>query len=112
MDDNQSISAHKMVTFLYQYVAQFYFSDKGVPLFLFKDNVSRCWTKLFERTSNNGGVVCAELDNFCAVCSRGVAGGDGKSIAKCIAQTKERRKKGKKKEKRNRTDKQDKQLHG
>jgi hypothetical protein len=85
-----------MVAFLYQYVAQYYFSDKGVPLFLFKDNVSRCWTRLFERRSNNGGVVCAECDNFCAVCSRGVAGGDGKSIAKCIAQMKERKRKEKK----------------
>lgn len=99
MDDNQSISAHKIVAFLYQYVAQYYFSDREVPLFLFKDNVCRCWTMLFERTSNNGGVVCAECDNFCAVCSRGVAGGDGKSIAKCITQMKERKKKKKEKRK-------------
>jgi hypothetical protein len=50
------------------------------------------------RTSKTiGGVFCAEsgeaADSLLILCSRGVAGGDGKSIANCNVRTKEERKK-------------------
>lgn len=70
----------------------------GVGL-LFLLRVSWCWSNLYERTSKHGGVVGAEsvfiLDNFCNVCSHGVAGGDGKSIANEMKEERRKVKQGK-----------------
>jgi hypothetical protein len=53
-----------------------------------------------ERASGNGGAVCADsvavLDSFCVMCSRGVAGGDGKSISKCYSKWTSKRRRRKK----------------
>jgi hypothetical protein len=60
---------------------QLYFSDIGLDLL---DSRSR--SDLWEQASRNGGEVCADsvdvFDSFCVMCSRGVAGGDGRSISK------------------------------